>query len=122
MATPGTGGRHTWSAANGLGLLTSRDSRWLKEFGVALRGGVPTENGFVGVEGVRLVEEALRSGCRIQAVLFSESGERHYERLSSLIDRPEMAFPVLRTTDRLFDGLPDTEHPQGRAALVHPPK
>src|SRR6059036_4213543 len=101
-------------------LLTSRDNRWLKEFRMALRGGLPTENGFVGVEGVRLVEEALRSGCPIQAVLFSESGERHHERLSSFIDRPEMAFPVLRTTDRLFEGLADTEHPQGVAALVHP--
>jgi len=87
---------------------------------MALRGGLPTESGFVGVEGVRLVEEALRSGCRIQAVLFSESGERHHERLSSFINRPEMAFPVLRTTDRLFEGLADTEHPQGVAALVHP--
>src|SRR5437763_14017255 len=101
-------------------LLTSRDNRWLKEFRMTLRGGLPTENGFVGVEGVRLVEEALRSGCHIQAVLFSESGERHHERLSSFIDRPEMAFPVLRTTDRLFEGLADTEHPQGVAALVHP--
>ncbi|OLB37455.1 MAG: hypothetical protein AUH11_08725 [Acidobacteria bacterium 13_2_20CM_57_17] len=101
-------------------LLTSRDNRWLKEFRMALRGGLPTENGFVGVEGVRLVEEALRSGCRIQAVLFSESGERHHERLSSFINRPEMAFPVLRTTDRLFEGLADTEHPQGVAALAHP--
>ena len=87
---------------------------------MALRGGLPNENGFVGVEGVRLAEEALRSGCRIQAVLFSESGERHHERLSSFIDRPEMAFPILRTTDRLFEGLADTEHPQGVAALVHP--
>src|SRR5439155_16392925 len=76
-------------------LLTSRDNRWLKEFRMALRGGLPTEAGFVGVEGVRLVEEALRSGCRLQAVLFSESGERHHERLSSIIDRPEMAFPIL---------------------------
>jgi len=31
-----------------------------------------------------------------------------------------MAFPVLRTTDRLFEGLADTEHPQGVAALVQP--
>ena len=87
---------------------------------MTLRGGLPTENGFVGVEGVRLVEEALRSGCRIQAVLFSESGERHHEHLSSFMDRPQMAFPVLRTTDRLFEGLADTEHPQGVAALVYP--
>src|SRR2546425_13202002 len=31
-----------------------------------------------------------------------------------------MAFPTLRTTDRLFEGLADTEHPQGVAALVKP--
>jgi len=120
MATPGKAARNNRSAANGAALLTSRDNRWLKEFRMALRGGLPTEDGFVGVEGVRLVEEALRSGCPIRAVLFSESGERHHERLASLIDPPEMAFPVLRTTDRLFEGLADTEHPQGVAALVKP--
>src|SRR3981081_3100823 len=119
MATPGKPARNARHAAEPA-LLTSRDNRWLKEFRVALRGGLPTENGFVGVEGVRLVEEALRSGCRIQAVLFSESGERHHERRSSFIDRPEMAFPVLRITDLRFEGLADTEHPQGVAALVHP--
>jgi TrmH family RNA methyltransferase len=87
---------------------------------MALRGGLPTESGSVGVEGVRLVEEALRSGYPVQAVLFSESGERHHERLAPLIDRPEIAIPVLRTTDRLFEGVADTEHPQGVAALVQP--
>jgi TrmH family RNA methyltransferase len=119
MAIPAKTARNA-RTGGGNALLTSRDNRWLKEFRVTLRGGLPTENGFVGVEGVRLVEEALRSGCRIEAVLFSESGERHHERLASLIDRPQMAFPVLRTTDRLFEGLADTEHPQGVAALVHP--
>ncbi len=81
---------------------------------------MPTETGFVGVEGVRLVEEALRSGCPIEAVLFSETGERHHERLAPLIDRPEIAIPILRTSDRLFEGVADTEHPQGVAALVKP--
>jgi RNA methyltransferase, TrmH family len=119
MATPGKVARTARSAGD-TALLTSRENRWLKEFRMALRGGLPTENGFVGVEGPRLAEEALRSGCRIQAVLFSESGERHHQRLAPLIDRPEMGFPILRTTDRLFEGLADTEHPQGVAALVHP--
>jgi TrmH family RNA methyltransferase len=121
MASPGKSTRNASSASAAVpGVLTSRDNRWLKEFRMALRGGLPTESGAVGVEGVRLVEEALRSGCRIEAVLFSESGERHRERVASLIDRPEMAFPKLRTTDRLFEGLADTEHPQGVAALVQP--
>ncbi len=101
-------------------VLTSRDNRWLKEFRLALRGGVLTASGCAGVEGARLVEEALRSGCRIEAVLFSESGERYRTRLAPYVDRPEMAFPVLRTTDRLFEGIADTEHPQGVAALVEP--
>jgi len=101
-------------------LLTSRDNRWLKQFRIALRGGLQTASGSVGVEGLRLVEEALESGCQIEAVLFSESGERHREKLAHLISRPEMAFPVLKTTDRLFEGIADTEHPQGVAALVIP--
>jgi TrmH family RNA methyltransferase len=119
MATPGKAARNA-RPPDEPALLTSRDNRWLKEFRMALRGGLPTENGFVGVEGARLVEEALGSGCRIQAVLFSESGKRHHQRLSPIIDRPEMAFPTLYTTDRLFEGIADTERPQGVAALVHP--
>lgn len=119
MATTGKTARDA-RGANGGAVLTSRENRWLKEFRLALRGGLPTESGFVGVEGVRLVEEALRSTCPVQAVLFSESGERHRERLAPVLDRPEIAIPILRTTDRLFEGLADTEHPQGVAALVQP--
>src|SRR6516164_1519975 len=108
--------------ASGLEVLTSRDNKWLKEFRVALRGGVPTDGGAVGVEGLRLVEEALRSGSRIEAVLFSESGAKHRDSLAPMISRRQMAFPVLRTTVRLFEGIADTEHPQGVAALVVPRK
>jgi RNA methyltransferase, TrmH family len=120
MATPAKPPRSPRPQPAGAATITSRDNRWLKEFRMALRGGLPTESGSVGVEGVRLVEEALRSGCSVQAVLFSDSGERHHERLSPLIDRPEIAIPILRTTDRLFEGIADTEHPQGVAALVAP--
>jgi TrmH family RNA methyltransferase len=119
MATPSKAARSP-HASPSAATITSRDNRWLKEFRLALRGGLPTESGFVGVEGVRLVEEALRSACPIEAVLFSETGERQHERLAPLIDRPEIAIPILRTTDRLFEGIADTEHPQGVAALVKP--
>ena len=124
MATPVKTGGNARGPRGGASVstatITSRDNRWLKEFRLALRGGLATETGAVGVEGVRLVEEALRSGCPIDAVLFSESGERHRERLAPVIDRPEIAIPILRTTDRLFEGVADTEHPQGVAALVRP--
>ena len=111
-----SGGRQSGGAE----ILTSRENRWLKEFRVALRGGVATAGGAVGVEGARLVEEALSSGCQVEAVLFSESGERWKEKLAPLVGRAEMGFPVLRTTNRLFEGIADTEHPQGVAALVVP--
>jgi len=116
MPTPGKSAR-TVNA-----VISSRENRWLKEFRVALRGGLTTESGAVGVEGVRLAEEALSSGCRIEAVLFSESGRRHHARLAPYLDRKEIAFPILYTTDRLFEGIADTEHPQGVAALVEPRK
>jgi TrmH family RNA methyltransferase len=102
------------------GVITGRDNRWLKEFRIALRGGLPSESGAVGVEGPRLVEEALRSASPIRAVLFSESGERHRARLTQYLNRPEVAIPILQTTDRLFESIADTEHPQGVAALVTP--
>jgi RNA methyltransferase, TrmH family len=87
---------------------------------MALRGGLPTESGAVGVEGPRLVEEALRSACPIRGVLFSESGARHHARLRPYLNRREVAIPVLHTTDHLFAGIADTENPQGVAALVTP--
>ena len=101
-------------------VITSRDNRWLKEFRIALRGGIPTSSGAVGVEGVRLVEEALTSGCKIEAVLFSDAGERHRDKLAPYLKESEAAFPVLRTTERLFEGIADTEQPQGVAVLVVP--
>ena len=100
--------------------ISSRDNKWLKEFRMALRGGLPTQSGAVGVEGPRLVEEALRSTSPIRAVLFSESGARYQVRLAPYLNRDEVKIPILHTTDRLFEGIADTENPQGVAALVTP--
>src|SRR6266568_2868413 len=120
MADPSKSPRANRATSLANGLITSRDNRWLKEFRIALRGGLPSESGAVGVEGPRLVEEALRSASPIRAVLFSESGERHHARLAQYLDRREVSIPILRTTDRLFEGIADTEQPQGVAALVIP--
>ncbi len=65
--------------------------------------GIPTESGFVGVEGVRMVEEALRSGCRIEAVLFSETGARYRERLAPFLGGRKSHFQC-STTDRFLKG------------------
>jgi len=103
-------------------ILTSRDNRWLKDFRLALRGGLPTESGCIGLEGPHLVEEALRSGHSVEAILVSESGAHHLDALAPLISSTHRAAPrILHTTDRLFAGIADTETPQGIAALVQAP-
>jgi TrmH family RNA methyltransferase len=96
--------------------ITSRDNRWLKRFRSALSG-EHAGDGLVGVEGVRLVEAALGSGLPVEALLVSNSGERHLPRLAPLL---ASGAQILRTTDRLFAGLADTQTPQGVAALVQP--
>ena len=100
------------------GTITSRDNRWLKRFRSALSG-ERGDDGLVGVEGARLVEAALGSGLYVEALLVSDSGERHMARLAtSLLTGVE----ILRTSDRLFAGIADTQAPQGIAALVRPKK
>src|SRR5262245_44602866 len=115
MSTPFKAPRASSSAR-----ISSRDNRWLKEFRMALRGGLPTESGAGGVEGPRLVEEALRPACAMRAVLYSESTQRHRARPAPYLDRSDVRIPVLHTTDGLFAGIADTESPQGVAALVTP--
>jgi TrmH family RNA methyltransferase len=96
--------------------ITSRDNRWLKRFRSALSGD-GSDDGLVGVEGVRLVEAALGSGLHVETLLLSNSGERHLPRLAPLLSP---GVRVLRTTDRLFAGIADAKTPQGVAALVRP--
>jgi TrmH family RNA methyltransferase len=96
--------------------ITSRENRWLKRFRAALAG-ERGDDGIVGVEGVRLVEAALGSGLPVEALLVSESGARHLPRIAPVL---ASAVPVLRTSDKLFADVADTQTPQGIAALVRP--
>ena len=74
-----------------------------------------TSEGAVGVEGVRLVEEAIRSGLRFQAVFFSDAGHVHAARLLPQIGSQ---VEVLLLPDDVFSSAVSTESPQGVAALV----
>jgi TrmH family RNA methyltransferase len=97
-------------------IISSRENRWLKHFRAALHGVESGADAAIGVEGPHLVEAALGSGARVEAILVSTSGERHLTRLHLQIPADTT---ILRTTDRLFAGLATTEAPQGIAALVH---
>jgi len=74
-----------------------------------------TESGDCAIEGLRIVEEAIRSGLRFSAVFFKESAQNLAERLL-----PQIGSNVetLLLTDSLFDRAVPSETPQGVAALV----
>jgi RNA methyltransferase, TrmH family len=93
-------------------MLASAENCWLKKFREALAG---KSAGISGIEGARIVEEALRSSSAVEAILVSESGRKHLERIQSLLPAETR---LLATTDKLFDRLAATETPQGIAALV----
>jgi TrmH family RNA methyltransferase len=106
-------------------LITSRENKWLKIFRAALRGTGPAAGEPIGVEGPKLVEDALRSGLRAEAMLVSESGEAsELERILRAAGESEAGIPrsrVMRTTDKLFASVAGTDTPQGVAALFRQP-
>jgi TrmH family RNA methyltransferase len=95
--------------------VTSRQNALVKDLRRAFTQDEPTEQGYIGVEGVRLTEEAIRSGLRFQAVFFSESGRAHATRLLPQIASQAEA---LLLPDDVFSSAVKTESPQGVAALV----
>jgi TrmH family RNA methyltransferase len=74
-----------------------------------------TEAGDCAIEGLRILEEAIRSGLRFTAVFFRESSQDRADRLL-----PQLGAQVetLLLPDTLFDSLVPSESPQGLAALV----
>lgn len=74
-----------------------------------------TESGECAIEGLRIVEEAIRSGLRFSSVFFRDSAKEHAARLL-----PQIGAQVetLLLPDALFDSLVPSDSPQGVAALV----
>src|SRR5258708_15411341 len=95
--------------------VTSRQNSLVKELRKAFEHGVPTSEGYIAIEGIRTMEEAIRSGLRFQAVFFSQRGSDHAERLL-----PQLAAHVeaLLLPDSIFSSASRTETPQTFAALL----
>jgi TrmH family RNA methyltransferase len=103
-------------------VITSRDNKWLKKFRAALRGTGPAHDDPIGVEGPKLIVDAVRCGLETEALLVSDAGEGHLEQILRAATQSESGIPrarVLRTTDKLFASVAGTEAPQGVAALFY---
>src|SRR5882762_1048896 len=95
--------------------VSGRHNPRLKELRQAFRRGELTSAGECAVEGVKLVEEAIRSGQRLSEIFFSESARPLAEKLLPQIGaRVEM----LVLQDSLFKSIVPSDAPQGVAALV----
>ncbi len=95
--------------------MSSRQNALVKDLRKALSHGEPTAEGYLAVEGVRMIEEAIRSGLRFQAVFFSEAGSANATRLLPQIGSQ---VEILLLPDEVFVSAVSTETPQGVAALV----
>jgi RNA methyltransferase, TrmH family len=95
-------------------MITSRDNQKLK-FARKVRDG--RESGFVFLEGVRLVGEAMRSGLKIEDVFISEDFD------AKSTDIPGFISPIkpLIVADRIFDSITDTKNSQGVVVIARRP-
>jgi RNA methyltransferase, TrmH family len=95
--------------------VEGRHNSLVKEMRRAFSRADLTESGSFAIEGLRMVEEAIRSGLRFDAVFFSESAENQAQKLM-----PQLGAHVETAVlpDKLFAGMVPSDSPQGVAALV----
>lgn len=107
------------SSTQRLRRIEGRHNSLVKEVRQAFAHAERTPEGDCAIEGLRIVEEAIRSGLRFRTILFRESAQNLAERLM-----PQIGSHVetLLLPDRVFDGAVQTETPQGVAALVKLPE
>jgi TrmH family RNA methyltransferase len=95
--------------------VSSKENVLVKELRHSFSQAALTEDGYCAIEGVRLLEESLRSGLRVKAVFFSQSAR---ERANRLLPQISTHADVLLLPDAVFRSAVATETPQGVAALV----
>jgi TrmH family RNA methyltransferase len=95
--------------------VDSRQNARVKELRRAFAESSPSDKGEVAIEGMHLVEEAIRSGLRLSTVFFSESAR---ERVHKLLPQLSSHAEALLLPDAVFASAVPTETPQGIAALV----
>jgi RNA methyltransferase, TrmH family len=116
--TPNRSARRTteaMSAQNRLRRIEGRHNTLIKQLRQSFARSERTDEGDCAIEGLHIIEEAIRSGLRFRAVFFRESAQ---ERAARLLPQIGAHAETLLLPDKLFDGTVPSETPQGVAALV----
>lgn len=95
--------------------IEGRHNALVKQLRQAFSRAERTEEGDCAVEGVRIVEEAIRSGLRFRAVFFRESAQ---DLAGRLLPQFGAHVDTLLLPDKLFNLSVASDSPQGVAALV----
>ncbi|MGB7601859.1 MAG: RNA methyltransferase [Candidatus Sulfotelmatobacter sp.] len=100
---------------NRLRRIEGRHNPLIKRLRQAFSRSELTDTGDCAIEGMRILEEAIRSGVRFSSVFFRESAQ---DRASRLLPQIGAQVETLLLPDKIFDSLVPSESPQGVAALV----
>lgn len=95
--------------------VSSRQNTLVKELRAAFQSGGPTNDGHCALEGIKIVEEAIRSGWKLKVVFFSEHSR---DRASKLLPQLSSHTETLLVPDDVFRSAALTESPQGIGALA----
>jgi TrmH family RNA methyltransferase len=98
--------------------ISSRQNSLVKDLRRAFHQAELVE-GYCAIEGVRVIEEAIRSGLRFRAIFFSETAQDRAERLLPQISSNA---ETLELPEDVFASAVATETSQGVAALVRWPE
>jgi TrmH family RNA methyltransferase len=106
---------HAGNANPRLRRIEGRHNPLVKELRQAFSKAELTSAGDSAIEGFLILEEAIRSGVKLRAVFFSESGSARAEKLISQLGHH---VEILLLPDRLFAAVVPSAGPQGAAALA----
>src|ERR1700740_1322260 len=96
--------------------VESRQNARVKELRAGLSRGMKTAHDHVAVEGLHLVQEAVKSGLKLNTVFVQEGHEQLAQQF------PSGSAEILILSEDDFLSAVMTEHPQGVAALVEAPE
>src|SRR5579859_7171443 len=94
--------------------VISRQNALVKELRQAFSQG-QTVDGLCAVEGMRMIEEAIRSRLKVHALFIRESTQSKAQRI---IDQLSKRADAVLLPDNVFNSAVLTENPQGVAALI----
>src|SRR5712691_4484883 len=99
-------------------MITSRDNSLLRQTRAVRDGKVDDA---IFVEGLRLCEEALRSGLPIEAVIFSEELARKEKAARLLDELGQVCDRLASVSEKLLESISYTKTPQGIVLLAAQP-